>query len=166
MHREYRPPSTHSRRIKRYRHHMALRQQPNLDVQAPTISQLSYSLTQYSVLEMHVGVICACLPSLKPLTKHYFPSLFEDHFTIPEPSLRTLPPLEPPFEGTQQSSTYSDDSGYQTNSNNDPKSQLGSRIAREKECQALASSTILPTVQQPGNAVGRGRGIEVEHFEV
>ncbi|KAH8652703.1 hypothetical protein BGZ60DRAFT_420066 [Tricladium varicosporioides] len=118
------------------------------------------------MLEMHVGVICACLPSLKPLTKHYFPSFFEDHFTIPEPSLRTLPPLEPPSERTQQSTTYSDDSGYQTNSNNDPKSQLGSRMSREKESQALASSTILPTVQQPGNAVVRGRGVEIEHVEV
>lgn len=29
------------------------------------------------ILEMYVGVICACLPSLKALIKHYFPEFFD-----------------------------------------------------------------------------------------
>lgn len=30
----------------------------------------------FSVLEMYVGIICSCLPCLKPFVKHVFPKLF------------------------------------------------------------------------------------------
>ncbi|KAG4441172.1 hypothetical protein IFR05_003343 [Cadophora sp. M221] len=98
------------------------------------------------ILEMHVGVICACLTSLKPLIKAYFPSFFEDRFPIPDSSLGTLPPFQPPTQQIQELS-FSDYSGYQTISNKDRESKWKS--AAGKEGQILVSPTILSGLQRP-----------------
>jgi hypothetical protein len=37
-----------------------------------------------SLVEMNVGVICACLPSLKSFVKHYFPNVFQISHNRPE----------------------------------------------------------------------------------
>jgi len=45
-----------------------------------------------SIIEMHFGVICACLPSLKTIFKHHYPRAFEfRHFTTPYLDIPTQP---------------------------------------------------------------------------
>ncbi|KAH9209206.1 hypothetical protein DL95DRAFT_449485 [Leptodontidium sp. 2 PMI_412] len=37
----------------------------------------SYPMEMQSAVEVHVGVICACLPHMKPLLRRHFPKMFE-----------------------------------------------------------------------------------------
>jgi hypothetical protein len=101
------------------------------------------------MLEMHVGVICACLPSLKSLVKAYFPSFFDDPSPIRPSFLNTPPRFQSSGEQAQQS--------------------MHSSTATEKEIQTLDSSDVLSGAQPPELAhhrVDQGREIDVEHGEV
>jgi hypothetical protein len=48
---------------------------PSLLTPAPPLTIRPYRSVERRIVEMNFGIICACLPCLKPLVKHYFPNL-------------------------------------------------------------------------------------------
>ncbi|KAF4635192.1 hypothetical protein G7Y89_g2901 [Cudoniella acicularis] len=113
-------------------------------------------MTGSALLEMYTGIICVCLPSMKPLMKHHFPKLFEENYTITYPTFQTIHHLPTETPQPQPPRTRSVDSGYQTESNNGSSSQLKIDSVnfqdKEYEYKSPTASVISVSLQLPANA--------------
>jgi hypothetical protein len=56
-----------------------------------------------SIIEMNIGIICACLPSLKTIAKHHYPGSFNDDpiFSTGDPQMPQRQSVQWPTTSTQ-----------------------------------------------------------------
>ena len=70
----------------------------------PATLRFLSNLTNCSILEMYVGIICACLPSLKALIKRYFPGFFKDNHARLDPGIPSFDVATPSPQQQRDSS--------------------------------------------------------------
>ncbi|KAE9376307.1 hypothetical protein N431DRAFT_400438 [Stipitochalara longipes BDJ] len=66
----------------------------------------------WCILEMNIGIICACLPALKTIAKHHYPGTFND-----DPVFSTGDPHNPQQQSVQWLSTFATEDSEQPRSN-------------------------------------------------
>jgi len=87
---ELRSPGSHPAGEGLQRHDMGVLHQPDLVVSLPFLVPFAHPSLDTdsmppSIIEMTVGIVCACLPCLRALAKHHFPDAFR-WLDRPEPS--------------------------------------------------------------------------------
>jgi hypothetical protein len=116
----------------------------------------SDSLHQNSIIEMNIGIICACLPFLKTIAKHHYPESFSD-----DPVFSTGDAESPQRTSVQWPSTF------QTQDTEQPRSDSSIQLTTLSTNASMSidyrgkdiitsNTTEVPSIQPPEKAMVMG----------
>jgi hypothetical protein len=122
----------------------------------------SLNLTNCSILEMYVGIICACLPSLKALIKSYFPGFFEDYHARLEPGIQSFD-VAPPSPQQQPDSSSIFEGQTSTNAGTSVQLKSFATSSEDGGCNKRSSdpSFVSLPLQRPAKALVVDRNTDV-----